>query len=153
LQNDCALTVDPADNTIFLLSTIPGERFRQVYAAFDDLAALTRERRELDNIISPAPPHSILKRILSDHYTTQHQALIRVIPQTELSDVSHTDLARGSFGAVTTATWRRKSSVEHKYGGDVPVVLKRLQDKFDANEAFARFSQEVGGSRCEVEPY
>jgi hypothetical protein len=121
------LTINPSDGTVFLLSTLPGERYRDTFAAFDDVAALTLHRREVDNHMSSQGVSPALKRILGLAHTPLHDSLLRYIHPSELSDFGQGDIGRGSFGAVSIATWNRKESLEHKDSFHLPVVLKRLQ--------------------------
>src|SRR6266496_4655496 len=126
-KNDCALTIRPSDGRTMLLSTLPGQRYRETFRNFDELAALTLHRREIDNYVSPVDVSPIFKRILGSQHTVLHDSLLNYIPVAELSDFGRSDLGKGSFGAVSTAVWHRKQSLEYKSAFSVDVVLKRLQ--------------------------
>lgn len=107
------------------------------------MAALTLHRREIDNHASSEVASPVLKRILGPAHTPLHDSLLRYIPASELGDFGQGDIGRGSFGAVSVATWHRKQSLEYKTSFDVPVVLKRLQGTPSGAPSSDLFAKEV----------
>jgi hypothetical protein len=128
---------------VYLLSTLPGDRFRDTFAAFDDIAATTLYRREIDDHDNSEPANSVLKRVLGPLHTTLHDSLLRYISPSDLIDFGDGDIGKGSFGAVSAATWHRKRSLDFKESWDVPVVLKRLQEMPSNAALMDLFTREV----------
>lgn len=147
VKNDCCLTIRPFDGRTVLLSTLPGQRYRETFRTFDGLAALTLHRREVDNYLSPIDVSPIFKRILGTQHTVLHDSLLNYIPVAELSDFGGSDLGKGSFGAVSTAVWHRKESLEYKSAFSIDVVLKRLQAVYSGKSSAELFAKEVGSFR------
>jgi hypothetical protein len=143
LKNDCALTVRESDARVMLLSTLPGQRYRETFMNFDDLAALTLHRREIDNYIAPLDISPIFEKLLGSDHTLLHDSLLNYIPVSEVSNFGQGDLGKGSFGAVSTAIWHRKRSLEYKSSLDIQVVLKRLQSRDPVSSSADLFAKEV----------
>jgi hypothetical protein len=70
--------------------------------------------------------------------------LLNYIPVSEISNFGQGDLGKGSVGAVRTAIWHRKRSLEYKSSLDVQVVFKRLQSRDPVSLAADLFDKEVG---------
>ncbi|KAH8755856.1 hypothetical protein BGZ57DRAFT_1009152 [Hyaloscypha finlandica] len=143
LWNDCTITINPKDFKVYLLQTLPGQHFRKTFASFDELTALRLFRKEIDHISTSNEARIMLQRALGPGYKVEYELIMQYIPREQFSTISKEDFGEGSSGAITAVVWRRLVSMEHKFAKEIPVVLKRIRNKYPPGESFNRFIHEI----------
>jgi hypothetical protein len=128
--------------------SIDGQRFRKTYNVFDEVAALRRERQTIDlvkTVKSQEETDAALRRILGSSFKPEYSTMLPYIQPSQFSDFE--DLGKGSFGAVSAATWNRPKSIASISDSKIPVALKRFQEKYQTAKSLSLFLQEVRNFR------
>lgn len=129
VQNDCALTVRPWDNQIFVLETIPGRQFRNRIQYQDHDAGLQYFRNVIENrAASSKTSAQALDEVLGQKYLrSEYIDSLRFIPREQIIAMEDKPIGRGSNGEVFAGIWRRPHGVlatSRANAQDVDVVLK-----------------------------
>jgi hypothetical protein len=153
LQNDCTLSVDPSDNQLYLLETIPGRQYR-MRQKFQDFTSASRYFCNLvEQHAHPTDSDAKIRAIMGSDYRPRYQSMLRHIPPDQFLHVDTEVLGEGQNGAVYGAIWKPPEpflcSVQaetQRAGTGLPVVLKKVKPKAGNSGHIAKFLCEVSPS-------
>lgn len=146
-QNDCALTISPSDQHIFVLETIPGLQVRSRVEHQDKHAALKYFR----NIVEAHHAGTLHERAVEDllgpdNALPYFDKSLPIIPQTQLSKVSSSPIGHGANGAVYAAQWQRSGgalATTNSEASQISVVLKEILPVGRGGSTVQRLLKEV----------
>lgn len=151
MQNDCALAVNPSDNQLYLLETIPGRQYR-MRQKFQDFTAAPRYFQNLvEDHVRPTDSDANIRAILGSDYKPKYQSMLRYIPPQQFLHIDTEILGEGQNGAVYGAIWERPAPVlcgvqaqEASFDGPgLPVVVKRIKPKSSNSGRVQKIIREV----------
>jgi hypothetical protein len=150
IQNDCAMTVRPNDQQIFLLETVPGLQFRSRTEHQDIQAALKYFRNVIEaHHAGTLHQRTVLDFLGPDNALPYFDKSLQIIPQTQLSEVSSNPIGHGANGAVYAALWQRPTgalATTNRAASQISVVLKEILPAGRGVNTLQRLLREVRSS-------
>ena len=129
---------------LMLLETIPGIQWRRLNQQRDVEAARTYFRNLVESHAQDEPSLDVLRQMLGDRYSPKYENLLRLIPESQITNVQGEPLGEGVNGAVYAAVWNRPAGYLTTTKDErIPVVLKQILSKYGAEEMEKKLVHEV----------